>query len=83
MTHTICVDIARQVDEIPKYIPDNFEFTVIEEEGPAGGWPFIEVRAPSKEELKRWYCVDFCGDSMYGDEDSFEKYYFNKGVPTE
>ena len=75
LTHKLCVDVACQVNEIPGILPEGFEFTIIEENGPGGGWPFIEVRANTKEELKEWYCVLFCGSTIKIEGDEFEEFY--------
>ena len=74
-THTICVDMACQINEISQHIPDDFTFDVLDASGPGGGWPFIEVRADSKEALKKWYCEEYCGSNLKTEGDEFEEFY--------
>ena len=73
--HSICVDISCQINEISQHIPDDFEFHILDKSGPGGGWPFIEVRADSKEALKKWFCEDFCGSDIETEGEEFEEFY--------
>ena len=75
--HTIHVDfMCNSVDEIKDHLPEGFKYTVIDESGPGGGFPFIQVFANTKAELKKWFCEDFCGSNIETEGEEFEEFYY-------